>query len=110
MKLPLLKDIDVKGKRVFLRADLDVPIAEGTVDDDTRLKAALPTIQYLLEQGATVIVAGHLGRPTGVDKSLSLEPVARWLSERFCSSHDSLQDWRHGWHLSHPSCMRLNQS
>lgn len=80
--LPLLTDTDVLGKRVFLRSDLDVPLLEMTIEDDTRLQAGLPTIQYLLEHGATVIVAGKLGRPDGVDKSLSLKPVAEWLVKK----------------------------
>ncbi len=81
MQLPLLKTADVKEKTVFLRADLDVPLIDGKIEDDTRLIAAIPTIEYLLKNGAKIIVAGHLGRPKGFDKSLSLEPVAGWLSQ-----------------------------
>jgi len=108
MKLPLLKDIDVKGKRVFLRADFDVPLktinnSQLTVDDDTRLKASLPTVQYLLDQGATVIVAGHLGRPNGViDKNFSLEPVAKWFSIKYqvlSIKYENLQDFN-GWRIN----------
>jgi len=80
----LLKDANVKGKRVFLRADLDVPLSEaGRIEDDTRLKACLPTVKYLLKQNAKIILAGHLGRPKGVDKSLSLKPVAEWFAKQF---------------------------
>lgn len=87
MKLPSIKDIDVFGKRVFLRSDLDVPLqASSQIEDDTRLKAGLPTIQYLLDQEATVFVAGKLGRPVGVDKKLSLEPVAKWLADKLNST------------------------
>jgi phosphoglycerate kinase len=79
----LLKDADVKEKRVFLRADLDVPVAGGKVDDDYRLSSVIPTIEYLLKQNAKIILAGHLGRPEGIDESLSLEPVARWFSIKY---------------------------
>lgn len=83
MKLPLLEEAQVLGKRVFLRSDLDVPLSQqSTIEDDTRLRYGLPTVEHLLKNGATVIVSGHLGRPKGVDKNLSLELVAKWLSDR----------------------------
>jgi phosphoglycerate kinase len=73
---------DVQGKKVFVRADFNVPMdADGKITDDTRIRAALPTIQALTGKGAKVILASHFGRPKGVDEKLRLDPIAVRLSE-----------------------------
>jgi len=77
-----LQESELFGKRVFLRCDLNVPLKNGVITDDGRIKASLPTIEYLISAGASVVIAAHLGRPKGEVKSeLSLAPVAKRLSE-----------------------------
>ena len=76
-----VRDADVEGKRVLLRADLNVPLSDGEVADDTRIRASLPTIELLRERGARIVLVSHLGRPKGVDPSLSMAPVAKRLGE-----------------------------
>ena len=82
MNIKTLDTVDVRGKRVLLRCDLNVPLKDGVITDDGRIKASLQTINYLLAQGASVVITAHLGRPKGERKpELSLAPVATRLSE-----------------------------
>jgi len=76
-----VRDVDLKGKRVLMRADFNVPLDGTTITDDTRIRAALPTIQYILDNGASLVLMSHLGRPKGITPSLSLQPVADRLGE-----------------------------
>jgi phosphoglycerate kinase len=77
-----VRDLDLKGKRVFIRVDFNVPLKEGRITDDTRIQASLPTITLALKQGATVVLASHLGRPKGkVNPQMSLRPVADRLAD-----------------------------
>ena len=82
MNKKTVRDVEVGGRRVFLRADLNVPLDDGRITDDTRVRASVPTIVYLLERGASVVLASHLGRPKGkVNDALRLKPVADRLSQ-----------------------------
>jgi phosphoglycerate kinase len=77
-----IRDLDLKGKRVFVRVDFNVPLKNGSVTDHARIRASLPTIAYALDQGATAVLASHLGRPKGrVDPAYSLRPVSSALAE-----------------------------
>ncbi|MGH2759255.1 MAG: phosphoglycerate kinase [Actinomycetota bacterium] len=80
-KLPKLEDLPVAGQRVLLRADLNVPLDDGRVADDFRVKAFLPTLERVLERGGRAVVCSHLGRPKGPDPKYTLAPVAAVLSE-----------------------------
>lgn len=82
MALRTLKDIELQGKKVLMRADFNVPLKDGRITDDTRIQAALPTIKYIIEQGASLILMSHLGRPKdGPSPEFSLAPIAERLSE-----------------------------
>jgi phosphoglycerate kinase len=77
-----VRDVDLKGKRVLMRADFNVPLEDGEITDDNRIRAALPTIEYILDEGAALVLMSHLGRPKGeVKPELSLKPVAARLGE-----------------------------
>ena len=83
MNKKTLRDVDLKGKRVIMRVDFNVPIKEGVIKDDTRIKGALPSIKYVLDQGGSLVLMSHLGRPDekGITADTSLKPVAEYLSK-----------------------------
>ena len=82
MDAPAIDTLDLRGKRVLIRVDFNVPLENGRITDDTRIRASLPTITYALEKGATIILASHLGRPKGKpNPEYSLKPVADQLSK-----------------------------
>ncbi|MEM5948928.1 phosphoglycerate kinase [Spirochaetia bacterium 38H-sp] len=82
MALKTVKDFDLKGKRVLVRVDFNVPLKDGVITDDTRIRAALPTLNYILEQDAALVIMSHLGRPKGEKKpEFSLAPVSKRLEE-----------------------------
>ena len=81
MATKTIKDVNLSGKRVFVRCDFNVPLKDGVINDDSRIVAALPTIKLLIEQGAKVILASHLGRPKGEKNAkFTLAPVAEELA------------------------------
>src|SRR5262249_48057293 len=98
MKFKRMSDVDLRGKRVFIRADLNVPVEDGRISDDTRIRASLPAMKYALEQGAAVMVTSHLGRPTEgeLKPEDSLAPVARRLAELLGRDVPLVADWVNG--------------
>lgn len=96
--MKLLTDLDIAGKRVLIREDLNVPLTEGRVASDARIRAALPTIRMAMEKGATVILMSHLGRPTEGEyaEELSLKPVADYLSDALEKEVQLVKDWQQG--------------
>ncbi|MBB5180979.1 phosphoglycerate kinase [Planomicrobium koreense] len=93
LKKMTMKDVDLKGKRVFCRVDFNVPMSEGKVTDDTRIRAAVPTIEYLIENGAKVILASHLGRPKGaVNEDMRLAAAGARLTELLHKQVKSLDE------------------
>src|SRR5438067_9100085 len=98
MKFRRMADVDLSGKRVFIRADLNVPIEEGRITDDTRIRASVPAIKPALERGAAVMVTSHLGRPTEeqLKPEDSLAPVAKRLAELLGREVPLRRDWVNG--------------
>src|SRR3954465_14915005 len=98
MKFRRMSDVDLRGKRVFIRADLNVPIEEGRITDDTRIRASVPAIEQALKQGAAVMVTSHLGRPKEgeLKPEDSLAPVAARLSELLKTKVPVVKDWVNG--------------
>ncbi len=94
MRLRRVQDMDVRHKRVFVRVDYNVPLENGAITDDTRIRASLPTISWLRDRGAKIILASHLGRPKGqVQESMRLAPAAEalstltWYHSALCAGH-----------------------
>jgi phosphoglycerate kinase len=93
--LPTLDDLDVAGKRVLVRADLNVPLRDGSVADDFRIRAFLPTLERILERGGRAIIVSHLGRPKGPDAKYTLAPVAAVLSAALAGDVPLVSDYDH---------------
>ena len=105
MSLLLMKDLDLAGQRVLIREDLNVPINDGEVSSDARIRAALPTIQWAIKAGAKVMLMSHLGRPgegasAEQNSAYSLAPVAAHLSTLLASDVALVNDWQQGVELS----------
>src|SRR6266850_5432644 len=98
MKFRRMSDVDLRGKRVFIRADLNVPIEDGRITDDTRIRASVPAIEQALKQGAAVMVTSHLGRPNEgeLKPEDSLAPVAQRLSELLNRDVPVIPNWVDG--------------
>src|ERR687891_261837 len=98
MKFKRMSEVDLRGKRVFIRADLNVPIEDGRITDDTRIRASVPAIEHALKQGAAVMVTSHLGRPKEgeLNPEDSLAPVAARLSELLKTKTPVIKDWVNG--------------
>ncbi len=98
MKFRRMSDVDLRGKRVFIRADLNVPIEDGRITDDTRIRASVPAIESALKQGAAVMVTSHLGRPKEgeLKPEDSLAPVAKRLAELLAKPVPVIKDWVSG--------------
>jgi phosphoglycerate kinase len=98
MKFKRMSDVDLRGKRVFIRCDLNVPIEDGRITDDTRIRASVPGIKYALDRGAAVMVTSHLGRPTEGElrPEDSLSPVAKRLAELLKQEVPLVRDWVNG--------------
>lgn len=95
MAIKRMTDLDLRGKRVLIREDLNVPLKDGEVADDTRIRASLPTIRHAMEAGAKVMLFSHLGRPTEGEYSEenSTKPVARHLSKLLGKEVPVIKDW-----------------
>src|SRR6476659_6883169 len=98
MKFRRMAEVDLRGKRVFIRADLNVPIEDGRITDDTRIRASIPGIKLALDKGAAVMVTSHLGRPKEgeLKPEDSLAPVAKRLAELLGRDVPVVKDWVDG--------------
>lgn len=109
MSLPTLSNFDLKGKRVLIREDFNVPIKNGVVVSDLRIRAAIPTIQYALKEGAKVMLMSHLGRPHegGRDEAFSLAPIATQLSKLLKKEVPLVQNWIEGVNMGEANVVLL---
>src|SRR3954469_16848476 len=98
MKFKRMSEVDLRGKRVFIRADLNAPVEDGRITDDTRIRASVPGIKLALERGAAVMVTSHLGRPKEgeLKPEDSLAPIAAHLSELLGREVPLVKDWVNG--------------
>lgn len=98
LQVKLMKDLELRGQRVLIREDLNVPIKDGSISSDARIRAALPTVEAALAAGARVILMSHLGRPVEgeYDVQFSMAPVANYLSEQLAKPVQLVSDWRGG--------------
>src|SRR3954470_11889196 len=98
MRFKRMAEVELRGKRVFIRADLNVPVEDGRITDDTRIRASVPGIKLALDRGAAVMVASHLGRPTEgeLKPEDSLAPVAKGLGELLQCDVPLVKDWVKG--------------
>ena len=102
MPIEYMTDLDLNGQRVLIRQDLNVPVKDGTVTSDKRIRASLPTIHFALDAGARVMLMSHLGRPTEgkYDEQFSLQPVATRLSEFLGHPVRLIKDWLDGFDVA----------
>ena len=102
LNVKLMKDLELKGKRVLIREDLNVPIKDGAVTSDARIRAALPTVRAAVDAGAKVILMSHLGRPTEGEfaAEFSMAPVAEHLAELLGQKVTLVEDWKLGVELN----------
>ncbi|MCK5355944.1 MAG: phosphoglycerate kinase, partial [Methyloprofundus sp.] len=102
MPIKKMADLDLKGKRILIRQDLNVPVKDGQITSDIRIRASLPAIELALEAGAAVMLMSHLGRPTEgeFDAAASLQPVATRLAELLGKPVRLQQDWIDGIELN----------
>ena len=111
MKFLRMVDLDLKGKRLLIRQDLNVPLADGRISSEARLRASLPTLRLALERGASVLVISHLGRPRAgqPDPASSLKPVAEWFSEALGRPVPLIENWIDGVKLA-PGQLALGEN
>src|SRR3990167_10349102 len=109
MSITKMSDLDLKGKRVLIREDLNVPIKNGEITSDLRIRSAVPTLKQALKAGASVMVMSHLGRPTeGIfDENFSLAPVAKRLSQYLKTDIPLVKNWIDGFSMNHAPIVML---